>query len=106
MNEIALLYNYLIVGGADTLDVFERTFVVQTIGHGKVLGMVSDGYVFIAARLGSLGHLFDRAATVRFYGVHVDVATNVRLLQQMREFVLGGELDFTAAFAHLGRGTV
>ena len=91
----------VLVGGANSGDVFDRTFVVESVGEGQVLGVVSDGHVLIAARFGSLGHLFDGIAPVGLDGVHVDVALQIGLGKQLREGVIFREIDLTQILAHL-----
>ena len=67
----------LLIGRANALYVLNRTFVIETIRKGQILGMVGDGHVFVALCLGSLGHLFNRISAIGFDRVHVQVALEV-----------------------------
>ena len=74
-----------LVGGANARDVFDRALVVESVGESQILGVVGDGHVLIAARFGSLGHLFDGVLPVGLDGVHVNVALQIGLRDQLRE---------------------
>ena len=66
-------------GGVDACDVLDGALVVEAVGEGQILGVVGDGHVFIAARFCGLGHFFDRVLAVGFDGVHVNVALDIFL---------------------------
>ena len=72
----------LLARGANARDVLDGALVVEAVGEGQVLGVVGDGHVLVAARLGGLGHFFDRVLAVGFDGVHVDVALQIVLRDQ------------------------
>ena len=68
---------HLLVDFADALDVFERAFLIEAVGHGQVLGVVGDGDVLVAAGDGGFGHLANGVVAVGGGGVHVHVAAEV-----------------------------
>ncbi len=73
----------LLVGLANALDVLKRALVGESVGHGEILGVVGDGHVLVAVRLGRFGHLFDGVLAVGLDGVHVDVALDVCELEKL-----------------------
>src|SRR5215813_1593301 len=87
-------------------DVFDGTFVIETVGEGEVLGVIGDGHVFIAARSRSLGHLLNRTATVGFDRVHVHVALDILLRNQIGQGMLVSGFDFTRVFPQFRRDIV
>ena len=92
--------------GANALDVLDRALVVEAVGEGQVLRVVGDGHVLVAMLLGGRGHFFDGVAAVGFDGVHVDVALQVGLGDQVGQGVGFGGIDFTEIFAQLGRNVI
>ncbi len=61
--------------------------------------MIGNGHVLVAARPGSFGHLFDGIAPVGFHGVHVDVALNVGLRDQLGKSMGLGSINLAQIFA-------
>ena len=96
----------LVAYGANALDVFDRALVVEAVGESQILRMVGDGHVFVAVLFGGCGHFFDGVASVGFDGVHVDVALQVGLGDQIGQSVGLGGVDFAQIFAQLGRNVV
>ena len=96
----------LLVGLADALDVDDGALVVESVGEGQVLGVVGDGHVFVAARLGGLGHFLDGVLAIGFDGVHVHVALQILLGDQHRQRVVLGGFDLAEIFAQFGRDVV
>jgi len=70
---------------ANGLDVLERALVIEAVGESQVLGVVGDGHVFVAASARRRNHLFDSTFAVSGQGVHVHVALNVGLRDQLRQ---------------------
>ena len=66
-----------LIGLANLLNVSDGARVVEAVGEGQVLGVVGDGDVFVAVRLGGFGHFFDGVLAVGFDGVHVHVALKI-----------------------------
>ena len=87
-------------------DVRDGALVVESVGEGQILGVVGDGHVFVAARLGGFGHLFDRVAAVGFDGVHVHVALQIGLRDQLGQGMLLRQVDLAEVLAHLRRNVV
>ncbi len=95
-----------VVHGANALDVFDGALVVEAVGKCQVLRVVGDGHVLVAILLGGRGHFFDGVAAVSFDGVHVDVALQVGLGDQIGQGMGLGGVDFTEIFAQLGRNVI
>src|ERR1700733_4330439 len=96
----------LLVRFADALDVGDGTLVVEPVGEGQILGMIRDGHILVAARLGGLGHFLNGVAAVGFDGMHVHVALNLRLRDQHGQSMVASQIDLAEIFAHLGRNVV
>src|ERR1700689_5454826 len=96
----------LFAGLAYARNMRNGALVVEAVGEGQVLGLVGYGHVFVAACLGGLGHFFDGVAAVGFHGVHVDVALNIFLRNQLGQRVFFGRVDLAEIFANLGRDVV
>ncbi len=96
----------LFAGCANAGDVLDGALVIEAVGKSKILGVVGDGHVFVAALPGGLGHLFDGVAPVGFDGVHVDIALQIFLCDQLRERMILREVDFAEILAHFGRDVV
>ena len=64
-------------------DVLERALIVKAVGHGQIFGMVGDGDVFVAAGEAASAISRMRVFSVGGVGVHVDVAANVALLDEV-----------------------
>ena len=69
---------------ADPSHVFRRAFVIEAVGEREILRVIRYGHVCVAALTRSADHLLNRAATIRFDGVHVHVTANVAQLYQTR----------------------
>ncbi len=76
---------------------------IQAVGHGERFGMIGDGDVFVAERVGGLGHFLERGAAVGFGGVHVQVAADVGEFDEFGQAVFERGFDFAAVLAQLGR---
>ena len=57
--------------------MLKGTGVVHAVRHREQLGVVGDGDIFEAAEEGGFGHFADGVCSIRFEGVHVNVATQV-----------------------------
>ena len=68
--------------------------------------MVSDGEVFVASGECGFGHFADGVAAIGFDGVHVDVAADVGLGDEVREGVGEGGFEFAGVFSEFGRDPV
>src|SRR5277367_6197331 len=87
-------------------DVGEGALVVEATSHSQVLGVVGDGHIFVAAGESGLGHLADGVAAVGGDGVHVDVAANVGLGDEVGEAMRQGGLELAGVFAEFGGNPV
>ena len=94
----------MIAHGANALDVLDRTFVVEAIGECQVLRVVGDGHVFVAVFFCGCGHFLDAVASIGFDGVHVNVALDVGLGDQMGKGVGRGGVDLAKIFAQAPAG--
>ena len=65
--------------------------------------MIRNGDVFVAPRARRLGHFFKRRAAVGFGGVHVEIAADIRELDQLRQAALRRGFDLAGVFAQLRR---
>ena len=74
---------------------------VVAVGHAHPFRVVGDGQVFIAPRLGGLGHLLQGVAAVGGLGVGVEVAPDVRQGDELREPALLGRGDFAPILPQL-----
>src|SRR6185312_2830628 len=93
---------HLLLDLADALDVGEGALVVESVGHGQVLGVVGDGDVLIASGDGRFGHLADGVAAIGGGGVHVDVAADVGLLDESGNGSSFSSFDFAVVLAEFG----
>ena len=96
----------LLVGFADALDVNHGALVVKTVGEGQVLGVIRNGHVLVAARLGSCCHFFDRVLAVGFDGVHVHVALQIVFRDEGRESVVFGGVYLAEILTQFGRNVI
>ena len=79
----------------------ERALIIKTIGHGQVLGMIGNGHVFVSTFKRGLGHFFDGVAAIGFDGVHVHVALDVLLSNQLRQAIFFSGFDLATVLAQL-----
>src|ERR1039457_4233588 len=94
---------------ADAVDLahaagkLHHALFIQAVGHGKGLGVVGDGDVFVAALARRLGHFFQRGAAISLGGVHVQVAADVAQFHQLGKASLLRGFDFAGVLAQFGR---
>ncbi len=91
---------------ANALDVFDGALIVKAVGEREILRMIGDGHVLIAARLGRFGHLFDGVAAIGLDGMHVDIALQIFLRNQLGQGMVLRQVDFAEVLAHLRRNVV
>src|SRR5690349_24124402 len=63
--------------------------------------MIGDGHVLVSAFPRGQCHLFDRAATVGFNSVHVDVALDITFFDELWKSMLLSSLNLPAILAQL-----
>ena len=81
-----------------------RALLVQAVGHGERFGMIGDRDVFVAALARGLGHLFERRPAVGFGGVHVQIAADLRLLDQLRQLARSAAASISPEFSRSSGG--
>jgi hypothetical protein len=96
----------VLVGFANALNVCQGALVIEAVGEGQILGVVGDGHVFVAARLGGFSHFFDGVLAVGFDGVHVHVALKIVKRDQSGQRVFFRGIDLAQIFAQLGRNVI
>ena len=84
---------------ADFFDVREGAAFVHAIGDGDGLRVVGDGDVFVAEFAAGFAHFLDGIFAVGGGGVHLQVAANVRELDEVGKLAFFGGFDFAASFA-------
>ena len=82
----------------------EGALVVEAVGHCQVFGVVGDGDVFVAAGEGGFGHLADGVAAVGGDGVHVEVAADVGLGDEVGQACVRGRPRFLLQFSRSSGG--
>ena len=98
--------NAIHLGRANFTRMRPRSLFVHPISHGHGLAVVGDGHVFVAFFPRCLRHLLDRVAPVAFRGVHLQIAAQIGLLDQLWQSMFGCGFDFAAILAQLRRNEV
>jgi len=83
----------------------QKAPAIEPVDHGQALGMLGDPEVFETLLLRSLGHLLQRAVTIGGDRVVVQIAAQVRALDQGWQQAVTCGLDLAAVLAQL-RGDV
>ena len=91
------------VDGADPGGVLESPPLVQAVGHRQRLAVIRDGDVLEAARARGRSHRRDVLLAVGLGRVHVQVAAQVRAVDQTWKLPGGGGVDLAPVFAKLRR---
>src|SRR5215469_12938452 len=97
---------HLLVDLTDALQVLKGPLIVEAVNHGQVLRVVGDRDVLHAAGDGCFSHLSDGVVAVAGGGVHVEIALDVRRLDETGQVTFCRGLDFAEVLAHLRRNPV
>ena len=68
--------------------------------------MIGDGDVLVSHFPRGLGHLFDGVPAVALGGMHLQIAAQIGLFDELGQAMLRGCLNFSAVFAQLRRNEV
>ena len=64
-------------------DMLHCPLVIQSISKRQILGMVRDRHIFIPVLSGGLGHFLNAVPAVGFHRVHVHIALQILLRNQI-----------------------
>src|ERR1700737_2448133 len=86
--------------------MLQQPFFVETVGNCQRLAVIGDGDVLVTDGPRGFGHFFDGIFAVAGGGVHLKVAANIFVADQLGQAVGFGGFDLAAIFAQLGRDVV
>ena len=90
----------------NALNVLFGAFVIESVGKGQILRVIGDGHVLVSAFTRSQRHFLNGAAAIGFNGMHVDVALNVTLFNQVGKRMPFSGLNFSTVLAQFGSNIV
>ena len=88
---------------ADRARMRQGAGFVEAVGHGQRLAVIGDGQVVQPGGLCGAGHALDVVAAVGRRRMAVQVAPQIRELDQLRQRAALGGLDLAAVLAQFGR---
>ena len=78
----------LLVDFADLLPLRQKAFFGEAVGHEDSFGVIGDGDVLEASAAGGFDHFFERRGAVGLGGVHVEVAEDIALSDELGDVAL------------------